>query len=142
MTKISDDEITRAVRDARVIAVVGFSANPDRPVYGVARALQQAGLRIVPVNPGLAGQVLMGETVYASLSDIPESLAVDTVDIFRRPDQVLPVIEEALRVLPHLKTLWLQMGITSAEGAALAAARGVTFIEDLCLKVEHRMRVA
>jgi len=136
----SDNSIDRAIAGAKIVAVVGFSANADRPVRGVSDYLQRAGLRIIPVNPGLAGQVLMGETVYASLSDIPAEIAVDTVDVFRRSEQVPAIAAEAVQHLPHLRTLWLQMGVTSPEARALAQEKGVNFIEDRCLKVEHRLR--
>ncbi|RRH76304.1 CoA-binding protein [Falsigemmobacter faecalis] len=141
MTQNSADiSIDRAISGVRVVAVVGFSANHDRPVWGVSHYMQNAGLRIIPVNPGLAGQVLMGEKVYASLADIPPEIAVDTVDVFRRSDHVAAIATEAVQHLPHLRTLWLQMGVISPEARALAAEKGLIFVEDRCLKVEHRLR--
>lgn len=132
--------VDRAVAGAQVVAVVGFSANRDRPVWMVADYLKSAGLKIIPVNPGLAGQTLMGEQVYGSLAEIPADIEVDTVDIFRRSDQVVPIVQEALAHLPNLKTIWMQMGVQNQEAAALAREKGVDVVQDLCLKVEHRMR--
>lgn len=140
MQNSKENSIDQAISAAGVVAVVGFSANADRPVWGVSQYLQAAGLRIIPVNPGLAGQVLMGEKVYASLSEIPAEIPVDTVDVFRRSDQVPAIAAEAIAHLPHLRTLWLQMGVTSPEARALSEEKGVIFVEDRCLKVEHRLR--
>lgn len=142
MQNSKENSIDQAISAAGVVAVVGFSANADRPVWGVSQYLQTAGLRIIPVNPGLAGQVLMGEKVYASLSEIPAEIPVDTVDVFRRSDQVPAIAAEAIAHLPHLRTLWLQMGVTSPEARALSEEKGVIFVEDRCLKVEHRLRAA
>ena len=110
----------------KVIAVVGVSLNPVRPSYYVARYLSLKGYRVIPVNPGHAGKMLFGETVQASLSDIEGE--VDMVDIFRRPEAVPAIVEEALTVFADLQTIWMQIGVEHAEAAAQAEARGVTVI--------------
>ena len=131
-----DEDIARIVRDVKVIAVVGLSANEARPSWGVARYLQANGFRVIPVNPGHAGGKILGETVYASLSEIPKSAQVQMVDIFRKSDAVGPIVEEALAALPDLKSIWLQLGIRNDAAAARAGARGITVIQDRCPKIE------
>ena len=132
----TDDFLKTVLKRARVVAIVGVSANPVRPSYFVARYLALKGYRVVPVNPGLAGQELFGETVYASLSDIP--FDVDMVDIFRRSDAVPPIVEEALARWPNLQTIWMQIGVEHAEAAAMAEARGVSVIQNRCPKIEYQ----
>lgn len=131
-----DDRIRRILREARVIAVIGASANPARPVYGVMRFLQQKGHRIVPVNPGLAGKTLFGETVHARLADIP--VPVDMVDIFRRPGAVPAIVDEALALDPLPKAIWMQLGIVVPDAAARAEAAGLEVVMDRCPAIEYR----
>jgi uncharacterized protein len=133
---INDDSLRRILKRSRTIAVVGVSANPVRPSFFVARYLGLKGFRVIPVNPGLAGQTLFGETVYASLVDIPHD--VDMVDIFRKPDAVPALVDEALARWPDLQTIWMQIGVTHAEAAAKAEARGVTVVQDRCPKIEYQ----
>ena len=135
-TPETDATLRRVLTEAKVIAVVGLSQNTARPSYGVAAFLQSRGYRIVPVNPGLAGGTLLGETVYADLASIPAEIAVDMVDIFRAPEAVPGIVAEALAHLPALKTLWMQIGVTHAEAAETARAAGLTVIEDRCPKIE------
>ncbi|MBU2992894.1 CoA-binding protein [Octadecabacter sp. 1_MG-2023] len=132
----SDDHLKDVLQRAKTVAVVGVSANQVRPSYFVARYLKRRGLRVVPVNPGLAGQKLFDETVYASLSDIP--FDVDFVDIFRRSDAVPAIVDEALAKWPNLQTIWMQIGVEHAEAAAKAQARGVTVIQNRCPKIEYQ----
>lgn len=120
----------------RVIACVGASANPARPSHYVSRFLQSHGYRVIPVNPGLAGGSLWGETVAGSLSDIPHEINVDFVDIFKRSEQVRPFVEEALQALPHLRTIWMQLGIEDHEAARIATDRGVNVVMNRCPIVE------
>lgn len=131
-----DEDIARIARTMKVIAIVGLSPNEARPSWGVARYLQANGFRIIPVNPGHAGGRILGETVYASLSDIPRSAGVQMVDIFRRAEAVGPIVEEALQHLPDLQSIWLQLGIRNDGAAARAQARGITVIQDRCPKIE------
>jgi uncharacterized protein len=131
------DAMLRTILDrTRTIAVVGVSANPVRPSYFVARYLGLKGFRVIPVNPGLAGQQLFGETVHARLADIPDD--VDMVDIFRKSDAVPALVDEALARWPKLQTIWMQIGVTHAEAAAKAEARGVTVVQDRCPKIEYQ----
>lgn len=131
-----DEDIGRLARTMKVIAVVGLSPNETRPSWGVARYLQANGFRIIPVNPGHAGGRILGETVYASLADIPRSAGVQMVDIFRRPEAVGPIVDEALRHLPNLQSIWLQLGVRNDRAAEKARARGITVIQDRCPKIE------
>ena len=130
-------EIKEILTEAKVIAVVGISANPARPSYGVAAFLQARGYRIIPVNPGLAGQELLGEGVYADLAAIPAEIAVDMVDIFRRSEAVPEVVDAALAHLPALRTIWMQLGVMHEGAAAQARARGVRVVMDRCPKIDY-----
>ena len=132
----SDDFLRRVLKRTRVVAIVGVSANPVRPSYFVARYMKLKGFRVIPVNPGLAGQTLFGETVYATLADIP--FDVDMVDIFRRSDAVPAIVDEALARWPDLGTIWMQIGVEHAEAAATAEARGVDVIQNRCPKIEYQ----
>lgn len=129
-------EIDRIARETKVIAVVGLSPKADRPSHGVARFLQSRGHRIIPVNPGHAGQEILGETVRASLSDIPDAAEVDMIDIFRQSDAVPAIVDEALEVLPNLRTVWMQIGVRHDDAAAKAEAAGKTVVQNMCPKIE------
>jgi predicted CoA-binding protein len=100
----------------------------------VARFLAARGYRVIPVNPGHAGTQALGETVRASLADISEP--VDMLDIFRRSDAVLPVVQQALAALPGLRTVWMQLGVENAEAAALAEAQGLRVVQNRCPAIE------
>ena len=129
-----DRAIADILRTTRTIALVGWSPNPARASHGVARFLAARGYRVIPVNPGHAGQVVLGETVRASLAEISDP--VDMVDIFRRSEAVLPVVQEALANLPGLKTVWMQLGVDNADAAALAEARGLQVVQTRCPAIE------
>jgi hypothetical protein len=132
----SDTLLKDVLRRTHSIAVVGVSTNPVRPSYYVARYLSLKGYRVIPVNPGHAGKELFGETIRATLSDI--DVPVDMVDIFRRPEAVPEIVDEALAVFPTLKTIWMQIGVEHAEAAAKAEARGLTVIQNRCPKIEYQ----
>lgn len=136
MTNPSDTDIRALLTSVRTIAVVGFSANADRPSHYVAEFLQARGYRIVPVNPGLAGQVFLGEVVYPDLASIPSDLRIDMVDIFRRSEDVPAVVDAAIASLPTARVIWMQMGIRNETAAMKARARGMTVVQDRCPKVE------
>ncbi|MDD7973303.1 CoA-binding protein [Roseinatronobacter alkalisoli] len=136
MTSTVHAELKRILQRTRVIAVVGISANTVRPSYFVARYLKLKGYRIIPVNPGLAGQPLFGETIRRDLADCPPE--VDMVDIFRRSEHVPPIVDDALEHLPQLRTIWMQIGVQNAEAAAKARARNVDVVENLCPKMEYQ----
>ncbi|MBF9031647.1 CoA-binding protein [Rhodobacterales bacterium HKCCE3408] len=132
----SDDLLRRILTKSRTFACVGVSANPVRPSYYVARYLGLKGFRVHPVNPGLAGQTLLGATVAASLSDIGEP--IDVVDIFRRPDAVPAIVDEALALDPLPKVIWMQIGVSHDAAAAKAEAAGLTVIQNRCPKIEYQ----
>jgi predicted CoA-binding protein len=130
-----DDAILRILRETRTIAMVGASANPARPSNGVLHFLVEKGYRVFPVNPAHAGKEIAGQRVYARLSEVPEP--VDLVDIFRRPDAVSGVVDEALLLRPLPKTIWMQLGIRDDAAAARAEIAGLTVIMNRCLKIEY-----
>lgn len=132
----SDAFLGKILKRTRVVAVVGLSANPVRPSYFVARYLQLRGMRVIGVNPGLAGQKLFGETVYADLKSIPDD--VDMVDIFRRSDAVGSIVDEALARWPDLQTVWMQIGVENEDAAAIAQARSVDVVQNRCPKIEYQ----
>ncbi|MCV2888853.1 CoA-binding protein [Ruegeria aquimaris] len=136
MHEYSDEFLKRVLTRTKVIAVVGVSLNPVRPSYYVARYLGLKGYRVIPVNPGHAGATMFGETVRGSLGEIEEP--VDMLDVFRRSEAVPPIVKEALDVFPHLKTVWMQIGVENAEATAMAEARGVDVIQNRCPKIEYQ----
>ena len=127
-----DWQIRRILRDVNTIAMVGASTNWNRPSYFAMKYLQEKGFRIIPVNPRAAGEELLGETVYASLKDIPEP--VDMVDIFQRTDRVPAVVDEAIEI--GAKIVWMQLTVRHDEAAKKAEAAGLTVIMNRCPKIE------
>lgn len=136
MTFPTDADLRAILTGTRVIALVGASANPDRPSHRVGWYLARRGYRVIPVNPGLAGQSLFGETVVARLSDIPTEADVDMVDIFRRSEDVPPVVEAALAHLLRLRTVWMQLGVVNQGAAASARAKAISVVMDRCPAIE------
>ncbi|MGH1458622.1 MAG: CoA-binding protein [Paracoccaceae bacterium] len=132
----SDDYLKSILTRVKRIAVVGVSMNPVRPSYYVARYLSLKGFTVLPVNPGHAGKMLFGQTVVSSLSEIEGG--VDMVDIFRRPEHVPPIVEEALARFADLKAIWMQIGVVHEEAAEMARARGVDVVMDRCPKIEYQ----
>ncbi|MGB8474228.1 MAG: CoA-binding protein [Candidatus Acidiferrum sp.] len=130
----SADSILTILKKYKTIAVVGLSSNPSRPSHGVGEYIQSAGYRIIPVNPN--EQKVLGERSYARLEDVPEKIEI--VDIFRRPEEVPPVVESAIKV--GAKVVWMQLGIENAEAAERARAAGLIVVEDACILIEHRKR--
>ena len=120
------------VKRMRVVAMVGLSGRPDRPSYQVASYLQAQGMRIIPVNPTIAD--VRGEKAYPSLRDVP--VPIDVVDVFRRPDEIEPIVDDAIAV--GAPVLWLQLGVVNDDAARRAEAAGLTVVMDRCLKVEHQ----
>ncbi|MFZ5899472.1 MAG: CoA-binding protein [Bacillota bacterium] len=128
-----DDEVIKnLLEEARTIAVVGLSPKPHRDSFKVAAYMQAKGYRIIPVHP--TAREVLGEKAYRSLAEIPDK--VDIVNVFRRSDQVIPVVREAVGLEP--KAVWLQVGITSEEGASIAKEHGIKMIMDRCLMFEHK----
>ena len=132
----SDALLRDVLNRTKRVAVVGVSMNPVRASYFVARYLGLRGFDVVPVNPVYAGQVLFGQKVVGSLSEITGG--VDMVDIFRRSEAVPEIVEDALKVFPDLQTIWMQIGVQHDAAAAMAEARGVTVIQDRCPKIEYQ----
>jgi predicted CoA-binding protein len=124
-------KIRRILEDSKTIAVVGLSPKPQRPSHLVARYLLAAGYTIIPVNPGQ--DIILGLPCYPNLRAIP--MPVDLVDIFRRPEAVLPVVEEAIAI--GSRFIWMQEGIVNDEAAAKAEAAGLEVIMDRCTMVDH-----
>ena len=128
------DSIAEILKTCKTIAVVGLSSNPMRPSHEVSEYMQRAGYRIIPVNPNET-QVL-GEKSYARLEDVSEN--VDIVNVFRRTEEVPPVVESAIRV--GAKVVWMQLGIENEGAAEKAKAAGLAVVEDACILIEHRRR--
>jgi predicted CoA-binding protein len=135
---VTDADLAAVLRAARTIAVVGLSPRPHRPSHGVARYLQGAGYRIVPVNPGHA--TILGEPSYASLGLAAADHAIDIVDVFRRSEFAGDVVDQALPLRPRL--IFLQLGVIDDRAAGRAGDAGIAFIQDRCLAVEHQRLVA
>lgn len=125
--------IRQILRDTDTIAMVGISPRWIRPSYFAMKYLQTKGYRVVPVNPRAVGEEILGEPVYAGLKDVPGK--VDLVDIFRRADQVGPVVDEAIEI--GAPVAWMQLGIRNDEAAAAGEAAGLTVIMNRCVKIEY-----
>ena len=129
----ADADLRRILREVKIIAMVGASINEMRPSYFAMLYLQGKGFRVMPVNPRYAGQTLLGETVHADLAALP--VVPDMVDIFRRSDDVPPVVDEAIRI--GAKVVWMQLGVRHDAAAAKAAAAGLTVVMNRCPKIEY-----
>lgn len=129
-----DAKIREILTSVKTIALVGWSPKADRPSHGVAAYLARRGYRVIPVNPGQAGQVALGETVRAALSDIEGG--VDMVEIFRRSSEAGAVVDAALAAFPDLQAIWMQLGVADAEAAKRAEARGVKVVMNRCPAIE------
>lgn len=127
-----DEDIAELLTNARTIAVIGASDRPDRPSYGVMRFLQGQGYRVLPVNPQITGEHVLGEFVWRELAQI--GIPIDIVDIFRRPDAVEEAVEQAIFV--GAKAAWMQIGVINDQAAAQAEAAGLKVVMDRCLKIE------
>jgi uncharacterized protein len=131
-----DDSYIRGILNTvKTIAMVGVSATTSRPSYFAFKYLLERGYRMIPVNPALGGQELLGRKVYAGLSEIPEP--VDMVDVFRAPRYALAIVEEALALSPRPQVIWMQLGIRNDEAAKLAEASGLKVVMNRCPKIEY-----
>jgi uncharacterized protein len=137
MPSYPDAFIKNILRTTKSIAMVGASGNDMRPSYFAMMYLLAKGYVVHPVNPGLAGKTILGQTVYGSLKDVPAP--VDMVDIFRAADAAPAVVREELAEKDRLgvKTIWMQLGIVSEEAAGLAREAGLAVVMDRCPKIEH-----
>jgi uncharacterized protein len=130
-----DGYVRGILNTVKTIAMVGASAKENRPSYFAFKYLLERGYRMIPVNPGQAGKDILGQKIYAKLSDIPEP--VDMVDIFRASPYALPVVQEALTLKPLPQVIWMQLGVRSDEAAALAEANGMKVVMNRCPKIEY-----
>ncbi|HEY7724528.1 MAG TPA: CoA-binding protein [Anaeromyxobacteraceae bacterium] len=129
----SDAELRRIFRDSRVVAMVGASPKWVRPSHFVFRYLQQKGFRVIPVNPQNAGEKVLGETVRASLREVPEK--VDVVDVFRNSAAAGPITDEAIAI--GARVVWMQLTVRNDEAAARARAAGLEVVMNRCMKIEY-----
>lgn len=130
-----DEAIRSILKSVRTIAIVGASDQPARPSFIVAKYLAERGFDVIPVNPKLAGQTVLGHQAYGRLSDVPG--AIDMVEIFRNSEAAGPVTDEALALDPLPKVIWMQLSVRNDEAAERAEARGVTVIMNRCPKIEY-----
>lgn len=131
-----DRDIRRILSQTRTIAMVGASPQWNRPSFFAMKYLQQKGYRVIPVNPRAAGEEILGETVYASLKDVPAPF--DMVDIFRNAEAAGTITDEAIALAADkgIKTIWMQLGVVNAEAAERARAAGLEVVMDRCPKIE------
>ena len=127
-----DEDIAELLRNARTIAVVGASDRPQRPSYSVMKFLQDWGYRVLPVNPQITGEHVLGEFVWRELAQI--GIPIDIVDIFRRPEAALEAVEQAIFV--GAKAVWMQLGVVNEEAAARAEAAGLKVVMNRCPHIE------
>lgn len=128
-----DALLLQILRETRTIAIVGASPNWNRPSYFAMRYLQRKGYRVIPVNPRALDAPILGEPVYPDLRSVPGP--IDVVDVFRRSSDVPPIAEDAAAI--DARVLWLQLGVRSEAGAAIAECAGLTVIQDRCMKIEY-----
>ncbi|MCI0418685.1 MAG: CoA-binding protein [Acidobacteria bacterium] len=131
-------DLAKLLREAKTIAVVGLSSNPHRPSHQVALYLQEQGYRIVPVNPNC--QEVLGETCFPSLLQVSDKLKIDLVNIFRRSDAVLSIVNEAIQI--GAKGIWMQEGVVDPVAAQKAEKAGLWVVMDRCLMIEHSRYVS
>jgi len=131
---MNDDQIKDILHQSKTILVVGISPKEDRPSYGVASYLRSKGYRIIPIRPD--GDEILGEKVYRSLTEIPKEIEVDVVDVFRRSEDVPPIVEEAIR--QGAKVVWMQEGVIHRGAADKAEKAGLKVVMDRCMKKEHQ----
>lgn len=132
----TDPEVAEVLGAARTIAVLGAHEQPQKPAFYVPEYLHERGYRILPVNPVLAGKVLWGETVRATLAELGEP--VDLVDVFRRPELLMGHMADLLAMKPRPKLVWLQLGIRDDAFARAAQAAGMDVVQDRCTLADHR----
>ena len=128
------DEVREILEKYRVVAVIGLSIKPERDSHKVASYLKEAGYEIIPIHP--AQEQILGEKAYPKLTDVPPERGVEIVDIFRRPDRVMPHVEEAIAI--GAKVVWFQEGIINNEAADRAREAGLQVVQNLCMLKEHK----
>jgi len=130
-----DSYIRGILNTVKTVAMVGASEKENRPSYFAFKYLLERGYRMIPVNPGHAGQTMLGQRIYARLADIPEP--VDMVDIFRGSQYAPAIVQEALALDPRPQVIWMQLGVRSEEAATLAEANGLKVVMNRCPKIEY-----
>ena len=128
----SDAKIRSILSNVKTIAIVGASANQARPSHYVMKFMQDRGYRVIPVNPGIAGQEVLGETVYAGLRDIPEP--IDMIQVFRQSSAAPAIVEDAIAI--KARVVWMQLDVRHDQAAAAAEAAGLEVVMDRCPKIE------
>lgn len=131
----SDSYIRGILNTVKTIAMVGISPKDNRPSYFAFKYLLERGYHMIPVNPGQAGKQILGQKVYARLSEIPEP--VDMVDIFRASEYVMPIVEDALTLKPKPQVIWMQLSVRNDEAAKLAQDAGLKVVMNRCPKIEY-----
>jgi len=131
----SDSYIRGILNSVKSIAMVGASERENRPSYFAFKYLLERGYTMIPVNPGQAGETILGRLVYARLADVPEP--IDMVDIFRNSRYAAAIVAEALALKPRPQVIWMQLGVRSDEAAALAEANGLKVVMNRCPKIEY-----
>lgn len=132
----SDETMKEILLSAKTIASVGLSSNPEKESYGVAQYLKNQGYHVIPVNP--TADEILGEKSYPDLESVPET--IDVVQVFRKPEDVPPVVEGAIK--GGAKTVWMQEGITNAAAAQTARAAGLQVVMDACMREAHKRLIA
>ena len=130
-----DSYIRGILNTVKTIAMVGASEKNNRPSYFAFKYLLERGYHMIPVNPGHAGETMLGQKIYAQLSDIREP--IDMVDIFRASKYALPIVQEALSLKPRPQVIWMQLGIRNDEAVALAETNGMKVVMNRCPKIEY-----
>ena len=130
-----DGYLTDILKSVKSIALVGASPNPSRPSHGVMGFLLSKGYHVIPVNPGQAGKMILGQKVYGHLGDIPER--IDMIDVFRASEYLAEVVDEALALSPRPKVLWTQLGVREESSAVRAEQAGVQVVMDRCPVIEY-----
>lgn len=131
---MSPDQVKQILLDTKTIAVVGMSSRADRPSHDVPKYLKEHGYQIVPINPN--AQEILGEKAYPNLLAIPPELKIDTVQIFLRSEEVLPVVQDAIKI--GAKAIWMQEGVRNEQAAVRAEEAGLLVVQDRCMRAAHR----
>ena len=131
----SDSYIRGILNTVKTIAMVGISPKENRPSYFAFKYLMERGYRMIPINPGQAGKTILGQKVYAKLSDIPDP--IDMVDVFRGAEHVLPIVQQAVALKPKPQVIWMQLMVHNDEAAKLAEDAGLKVVMNRCPKIEY-----
>lgn len=133
----TDQQLVDIFAQTKTIALIGASKKPSRASYRVGNYLADLGYRVIPINPGHTGEQLFGQTVVASMQDIPDPQNVDMIDIFRKSEYIGDIVDDAMDALPNLKTVWMQLELTHETAAKKASNAGIMVVQDKCPKIEY-----